>query len=400
MEKIELLAPAGDLETVKTASRFGADAVYIGGPLLQLRADRAAFSPDDIGLAADYLHCRGKRLYVAVNSFAKNTEIGSVADYVNLLKELGVDAVIVSDLGVLAEVKASVPTMEVHVSTQANCQNYRAAQVYHTLGASRIVLARELSLAEIADLRANVPDDLVLEAFIHGAMCMAYSGRCLLSAYLTGRSGNRGECAQSCRWNYHLVEETRPGEYFPIEADPDGTAILSSHDLCCISFLDQILDAGVTSLKIEGRMKTPYYVATVTNAYRRALDRSASMQALESELEAISHRPYSSGFYFGELKTPAPNDGRYRQSCRFVGVVKRCAGRRVVVEQRNRFSEGETLEVLSPHSMGLRFEAKHLEDRFGTPIVSAPHAQEEISMDCPFSLSEGDFLRVRAAEVS
>ena len=391
----ELLSPAGDFETVRAACRFGADAVYLGGPALQMRAQKAAFTMDGIREAAAYLHAHGKKLYVTVNSFAKNEEFPALPVYAKALWEAGADAAIISDLGVLSVFREAAPGLPIHISTQANCQNYRAAQAYAALGASRIVLARELTLPEIAEIRANTPPELELEAFVHGAMCMAYSGRCFLSAYLTGRSANRGECVQSCRWRYHLVEETRPGSYLPVEEEADGAAILSSHDLNCLSFLDAIREAGVMSLKIEGRMKTPYYVATVTNAYRRAIDHSAPESVLQEELLAVSHRPYASGFYFGDLKHPEPNDGVYRQSCRFAAVVKSYENGRVTVEQRNRFVQGDRMEVVSPDSMGLSFLAENLTDSWGNPVTAAPHAQERITMDCPFALSEGDFLRVR-----
>ena len=272
MNQLELLAPAGDLECLRTALRFGADAVYVGGPQMQLRAGSVGFSMDDLAEAVREAHALNRRLYVTVNAFASNSEIDALSDYAQALKALGADAVIVSDLGAIAAIRRAAPDLDVHVSTQANCLNYAAAQVYADLGATRVVLGREMSLTEIAELRAKTPASLELEAFVHGAMCMAYSGRCMISAYLAGRSANRGACAQSCRWTYHLMEEKRPGQFFPVEEDDRGTTILSSLDLCCIDFLDRIAAAGVTSFKIEGRMKSPYYVATVVNAYRKRLD--------------------------------------------------------------------------------------------------------------------------------
>ena len=257
MNQLELLAPAGDLERLRTALRFGADAVYVGGPQMQLRAGSVGFSMDDLAEAVREAHALNRRLYVTVNAFASNSEIDALSDYAQALKALGADAVIVSDLGAIAAIRRAAPDLDVHVSTQANCLNYAAAQVYADLGATRVVLGREMSLTEIAELRAKTPASLELEAFVHGAMCMAYSGRCMISAYLAGRSANRGACAQSCRWTYHLMEEKRPGQFFPVEEDDRGTTILSSLDLCCIDFLDRIAAAGVTSFKIEGRMKLP-----------------------------------------------------------------------------------------------------------------------------------------------
>ena len=255
--KLELLSPAGDMACLEAALRFGADAVYVGGPRLQLRAGTAGFSMDELARAARAAHALGKRLYVAVNAFPTNREIDALGDYAQALQAAGADAAIVADLGAVATMRRCAPGLPVHISTQANCLNYAAARAYHDMGASRVVLGREMTLNEIAELRQKTPPALELEAFIHGAMCMAWSGRCMISAYLTGRSANRGACAQSCRWKYRLEEEKRPGEYFPVEEDAGGMTILSSFDLNCIDFLDRIIDAGVISFKIEGRMKTP-----------------------------------------------------------------------------------------------------------------------------------------------
>ena len=298
MKNIELLAPAGEWECLEAAANFGADAVYMGGDLLQLRAKKAGFEREDLARAAEFLHRQGKKLYVTVNSFAKNHEIGQCADYARFLRDAGVDAAIISDLGVLTEFAEAAPELERHVSTQANCGNYRTAQVYASLGASRIVLAREMSIEEIGELRSRLDPAVELEAFVHGAMCMAYSGRCLISSYLTGRSGNRGECSQPCRWSYSVMEAKRPGEYFDLEETESGTSILSSHDLCAIELLDELATAGVTSFKIEGRMKSAYYVATAVNAYRRAMDGTLTMEQCKKELECLQHRPYTTIHFF------------------------------------------------------------------------------------------------------
>ena len=340
-----------------------------------------------------------------MNAFPTNREIDALPDYAQALEALGADGAIVADLGAIAAIRRAAPGLPVHVSTQANCVNYAAAMTYYDLGCRRVVLGREMSLDDIRELRRRVPDDLELEAFVHGAMCMAYSGRCLLSAYLTGRSANRGGCAQSCRWNYRLLEEKRPGEYFPIEEDAAGTTILSASDLCCLEFLDEILDAGVASLKIEGRMKTAYYVATVVNAYRRRVDgildgtaTPESVALLRRELDAASHRAYSSGFYFGEARLLAPDAGVYRQDCTFVGVVReRLPGGRVRVEQRNRVRAGDTLELLSPAALGLSFEARNLTDAEGMPIDEAAVPMTLFDLDAPDAARPGDLLRVRTA---
>ncbi len=399
----ELLAPAGDMERLRAALRFGADAVYAGGPMLQLRAGSAGFTMASLAEAAGAAHALGRKLYVAVNAFPTNDELDRLPDYALALEALGADGVIVADLGAIATIRRAAPRLPVHVSTQANCLNYGAAMAYYDMGCRRVVLAREMSLTDIRRLRDRVPDDLELEAFVHGAMCMAYSGRCMLSAYLTGRSANRGGCAQSCRWSFHLMEEKRPGEFFPVEEDAAGTTILSSFDLNCLDFVDQILDAGVTSLKLEGRMKSPYYVATVTNAYRRRIDgildgttTPALLDVLRSELDAASHRAYASGFYFGAMKQHAPDDGTYRQDCVFVGtVVDRLPEGRARVEARNRIREGDALEVLSPNALGLRFVARNLTDGAGNPIEAANVPMMRFDLDAPPEVQPGDLLRIR-----
>lgn len=403
MQKIELLAPAGDLECLETALYFGADAVYIGGPKLQLRAANVGFTMETLARAVETAHRAGRRLYVTVNSFATNAEIPEAGPYARELAALGVDAVIVSDIGVIAEIKKAAPSLPVHVSTQANCGNYAAALVYRSLGASRIVLAREMTLEAIAELRAHIPDDLELEAFVHGAMCMSYSGRCMISAYLTGRSGNRGACAQPCRWRYALLEETRPGEYFPVIEDERGTTILSSRDLCAVSFLDRLADAGVASFKIEGRMKSPYYVATVVNVYRRALDALArgetpDYDALMRELGAASHRTFSRGFYFGEIPAESAAGDGYEQDCVFAGVVRAAEPGRITFEQRNRVRAGDRLEVLSPAHTGAAFTVGSMTDPHGCVTDDARLPAALYSADCPLALSPGDILRIRRTE--
>ncbi len=404
MRQLELLSPAGSMEALRAALRFGADAVYAGGPQLQLRAGSAGLSMDDLARAAQEVHARGKKLYVTVNAFCNNREIDALGDYAQALLALGADAAIVADLGAISVMRRAAPGLPIHVSTQANCLNHAAARAYFDMGATRVVLGREMTLDDIAELRAKAPAALELEAFVHGAMCMAYSGRCMISAYLTGRSANRGGCAHSCRWNYALMEEKRPGEFFPVEEDARGTTILSSFDLNCLEFLDQIAAAGVTSFKLEGRMKTPYYVATVTNAYRRRIDGMLSGDAsdesvalLRRELDAASHRAYASGFYFGKMKQHAPDDGTYVSDCRFVGtVVARLPGGRVRVELRNRIGAGDVLEVLSPNVLGLSFPAAHIADADGNPLSEATVPMAMYDMDAPDIVEAGDLLRVRS----
>lgn len=394
--KPELLAPAGSAESVRTALRFGADAVYLGGPLMQLRSGSAGLSLEEIGQAASVAHAAGKKIYITVNCFATNEEIRALGSYVRALKTLGADAVIVSDLGAIAEIRERCPEMDVHVSTQANAVNYRTVAAYAAMGVKRVVLGREMTLAQIEEMKGLLPAEVELEVFVHGAMCMAYSGRCLLSSFLTNRSGNRGECAQPCRWNYYLVEEKRRNMYLPVVEEAGATAVLSSADLKCISFLDRLEKAGVASFKIEGRMKSPYYVATVVNAYRQYMDGRAPLSQCEAELECASHRPYTTGFYFGEAKLTPNNDGLYRRTCDFIGVVLSAEGEGVyTVEMRNRFSVGDTLEILSPHSMGLKFQVSSIVGADGAEKATADLVQEKVRIFCPLPLEKGDILRKR-----
>ena len=403
MTSLELLCPAGDMDCLRAALRFGADAVYVGGPRLQLRAANAGFSMGELARAVKETHALGRRLYVTVNAFPTNDELEALGDYAQGLFALGVDAAIVADLGAVAVMRKAAPNLPIHISTQANCLNWAAATAWYELGATRVVLAREMTLEQIGQLRSHTPAALELEAFVHGAMCMAWSGRCKISAYLTGRSANRGSCTQSCRWRYHLMEEKRPGEFFPVEEDDQGTTILSSHDLNCLDFLDQIAAAGVTSFKIEGRMKSPYYVATVTNAYRQRLDALANglakpefLALLQRELNAVSHRAYASGFYFGQMRRHTPDDGVYRQDCVFTGVVTdRLDGGRVRIQLRNPIRRGDVLEVLSPGSLGRTLVAEGLTTPDGKALAQVVEPMTLFDMDAPLELASGDMLRKR-----
>lgn len=395
---MELLAPAGDMECVEAAIRYGADAIYLGGPQMQLRADKAGFTMDNLVKAIEYVHGNGKKVYVTVNCFAKNSEIEAIGDYAKQLYEIGTDGVIVSDIGAIVTIKRSVPDLDVHVSTQANCQNYATAEIYYNMGASRVVLGREMTLEEIAELRAKTPKALTLEAFVHGAMCMSYSGRCLISSYLNNRSGNRGECTQPCRWKYYLVEEKRPGVYLPVYEDDRGSAVLSSHDMCCIDFIDKIAEAGVESFKIEGRMKTAYYVATVVNAYRRRLDGTSSPECCREELECVTHRPYSSGFYFGYEKKNPNNHGEYIKKCTFVGAVLDSGSGYLTVQQRNNFKVGQTLELLTPGNEVYSFQVENIIDENGENLEAAPHPMMIVKIPCAAGGRPGDILRRKESD--
>lgn len=398
MKRPELLAPAGDMECLETAVHFGADAVYIGGPLLQLRADNVGFDREGIAEAVKYAHEHGVKLYVTVNCFAKNEEIDAAEDYAKFLYSVGVDAVIVSDIGLIAKIHESAPELEIHVSTQANCLNFNAAKVYWNMGAKRVVLGREMTLDEIIEFRKRIPEEMEIEAFVHGAMCMSYSGRCMISSYLVNRSGNRGGCAQPCRWNYHLVEMKRPNEFFQVVEDEKGTAILSSHDMCAVGFLDKLEEAGICSYKIEGRMKTPFYVATAVNAYRHAIDGDVPMEVIERELDSISHRPYSSAFYFGEMKNSHGNSGAYIQKCTFIGKVLDYSDGFVTIQQRNNFKPGDELEVVSPISIGEKFTVTAIFDEEGNEREDARLIQQILRLPCPIKLQKGDLLRKRIEE--
>ena len=395
MKKPELLAPAGDLDRLKTAIRFGADAVYVGGPMLQLRSDTAGFSMEQLEQAAALAHGAGKKLYVAVNAFVRNGEVALLGDYARRLRDAGADAVIVSDLGALRTIAREAPGLDIHVSTQANCLNWAAALQYYEMGAKRVILGREATLEEIRRLRENTPEELELECFVHGAMCMAYSGRCLLSAYMSGRSANRGDCAQPCRFQYALHTLSDAGEYYPIEEDEGGTTLLSSRDLNAMPFLDELIAAGVSSLKIEGRMKSAYYVATVTNAYRHRLDGTASAEKCLRELDCASHREYTSGFYFGEAKSAPAAGAAYLQDCLFIGMVLEYRDGRCVVEQRNTFRTGDRLEILSPDRVGESFVVEDMRNEAGEAIDIAPVPLMRASVKCPLALSPGDILRRR-----
>lgn len=390
--KGELLAPAGDMECVETALKYGADAVYVGGRLLQLRAAQSAFTDEKLIDAVGKVHGKNKKIYVTVNCFAKDGEFALLPDYAKFLYESGVDAVIVSDLGVLSNIKKHCPNLEVHISTQANCMNAETAKVYYEMGASRVVLARELSLEDIKILRANTPKELELEAFVHGAMCMAYSGRCIISSYLTNRSANRGACAQPCRWSYYLAEKTRPGVYIPIEQEGDYSYILSSHDLNCVSILNEIEEAGVCSFKIEGRMKTAYYVASVVNVYRRVMDGLMSVEEAEKELLYVTHRPYSTGFYYGEVKKEPYNDGLYHNSGMFIATVKEKTSDGAIVQMRNRFSVGDRLELMSPKHGIIPFTVEKIVGEEGEKSVcNVP--LDVVKINCPDVAEEGDMVR-------
>lgn len=395
---IELLSPAGNRERLEYALAYGADAVYMAGSRYSLRAFADNFEPDELKSALELVHSKGKKAYITVNIYAHNSDIDGMEDYFRFLYDIGADAVLVSDLGVLEAAKKGAPELPVHISTQANVTNYAAARFFCNAGAERIVLARELSIEEIALIHQKVPQ-AELEAFVHGAACISYSGRCLLSDYLTGRSANQGKCAQPCRWGYELVPQGR-ADSFPIAQDERGTYILNSKDLCMIDHLGELADAGVTSFKIEGRMKTAYYTAAVTNAYRRAIDRlEAGLEpdsTLKEKLAKAANREFTTGFYFG----PVQQGQRYesskcRQSHEFSAVVLSSDGEYLTLEQRNRFRVGDVLEVLSPEPSrcGQKFTVESIISSQGCSVQAAPNPQERVKVPCTLRLEYMDILR-------
>ncbi len=398
--KVELLAPAGSMECLETAYYFGADAAYIAGTEFGLRAYAANFSRDEIKSAAGLAKKLIRKLYITVNSVISGSQINEMAEYLFFLADTGVDAVIFSDPAVLKTVRDLKIPLELHLSTQANTFNFASASFWHELGVRRVVLSRELSLDEIRTINKNKPKELDIEVFVHGAMCVAYSGRCLLSYALTGRSGNKGECAQPCRWEYYLYEKGYEGQYFPVSEDEKGTYVLNSKDLMMIEYIPDLIEAGISSFKIEGRMKSPYYVASTVNAYRRAIDsfyrdggKYVFDQNLKDELVKSASRPFSTGFFFGRAQQDIlrePGERRYS----FVGVVLQDAeGGEVKIEQRNKFLAGDTLEVLSPDLKNERITVEKIVNEEGGLQESAPHPQQNVRINCNLPLKKGDILR-------
>ena len=402
MNKPELLAPAGNFSKLKTAVYYGADAVYIGGKSFSLRALSDNFTDEEIARAVEYAHGKNVKVYVTVNIFAKNSDFDKAKEYFKFLYSVGVDAVLITDIGLIDLCKEVAPKLPIHLSTQANTLNKYAVRAWKNYGLERVVLARELSLDEIAEIREFVPD-IELEAFAHGAMCISYSGRCLLSNYLNGRDSNRGECVQACRWSYELREKNKGGEYYPIEEDERGSYILNSKDLNMISHIDEMVDAGVISLKIEGRMKSEYYLATVINAYRRAIDEYCKIgdkykenSMFYDELIKTSHRAFTTAYTLGDnFDTVNYSDSQSVGEKQFIAVVtKGTAGGYTEIEMRNRFKKSDVLEILSPSdNFNKTFVVNEMYDEDGNEIVDAKIVQQKIRIKCEYDLREGDILR-------
>lgn len=408
--KIELLAPAGDLEKLKIAVLYGADAVYLGGTSFSLRAKAKNFTTEQMKEGIEFAHSHNTLVYVTCNIFAHNEDFEGFEDYVKELESLGVDALLIADPGMFSIAKKVVKNMQLHISTQANNTNYHTAKFWHELGASRIVMARELSLKEIKEISDNIPNELEIEAFIHGAMCISYSGRCLLSNYLSGRDANRGECSHPCRWQYYLVEKTRENEYMPITEDNNGTYIFNSKDLCMINHIPELINAGIVSLKIEGRIKTAFYVGTVVKAYRQAIDDYLNDPKLYdqrknsnyyiNEVSKASYRGYTTGFYYGK---PTDQDQIYTTSSYirtydFVGMILDYDVNTglATLEQRNKFIIGDEVEFLRSNGSVFTQTIDEMYNENNEPITEAPHPQQVIKLKVASELSPMDMMRKKA----
>lgn len=403
MKKIELLSPSGDMERLKLALKFGADAIYVGGSMFGMRTNPTNFDADQLKNAVNLVHENNKKIYLTCNTLPRNNEIGQLPDFLKYVSEIGVDALIIADMGVLSLAKKYAPDTEIHISTQAGIVNYQSANAFYEMGAKRIVTARELSLDEIRTIRDKTNPNLDIEVFVHGAMCMSFSGRCILSDYMVGRDANRGDCAQPCRWKYHLVEETRPGEYYPINQEEEGTYIFNSRDLCMIEHIPELVNAGVDSFKIEGRAKSEYYTAIVTYAYRAAIDEYLKNpsddfkvpQWILDEMEKMSHREYTTGFNFGPIKNgQVYNTGGYIRNWDVCALFKSFENGRLVVNQRNRFFEGDELEVVEPFKLPYTIKVSELVDEnSGEKTDVANKATGVYSFKCDKEISSDAIFR-------
>ena len=394
---IELLSPAGDMERLRMSLAYGADAVYLAGPDFGMRSFAGNFTPEELRQAVELCHSRGVAVHVTCNTMPRNDEAARLPEWLEFLQAAGVDAAILADVGVLSLLKKHAPGVKAHISTQASVSNYQAAAAWYELGASRVILARELSLEEIRTIRDKTPADLEIEAFVHGAMCVSYSGRCLLSNYMTGRDSSRGACAQPCRYQYALVEEKRPGEYFPVFEDEQGTYILNSRDMCMIDHLGDLCGAGLSSLKIEGRAKSAYYAAIVTGAYRHVLDDAAAGRPIDpvwrDEVEHVSHRHYSTGFFYGQ---PGQfyEDARYIRDWQICAVVTDCTPEGLAtLSLRNKFGAGDAVEVVGPDTKPFSMTAPMMTDAEGLPLAEPKTPQMVFTMQLPRPVPPMSFIR-------
>lgn len=409
MRKPELLIPASSLEVLKTAVIFGADAVYIGGEAFGLRAKAKNFTPNEMREGIAFAHEHGVKVHVTANILAHNYDLEGAANYFRELAEIKPDAIIVADPGMVMLAKANCPDIEIHISTQANNTNYMTFRFWYDQGIRRVVCARELSLVEIKQIRENIPEDMEIECFIHGAMCISYSGRCLLSNYFTGRDANHGACTHPCRWKYAVVEESRPGEYLPVYENERGTYIFNSKDLCMIEHIPEMIDAGIDSFKIEGRMKTALYVATVARTYRKAID--AAVQGKEAfeeilswakeEISKCTYRQFTTGFYFGKPDENAQiyDSNTYINEYIYLGIINRAEQNVVYIEQRNKFCVGETIEIMKPDGSNVETKVVSIiNEETGEKMESAPHPQQKLRVELDQPASVYDLLRKKAPE--
>lgn len=403
MSKPEVLSPAGDMESFDTALRYGADAVYLAGKSFGMRTASENFSIEELKSACDKAHALKKRVYLTCNTLPRNADIPLMPDFLIQAASCGVDAFIIADLGVFEMAKKYAPNVERHISTQGGIINYESALAWYNMGAKRVVLAREMRLCEIAEMRSKIPKELEIECFVHGAMCVSFSGRCLISSFMTGRDANRGDCAQPCRWKYHLYEENREGQFFPVEEHSDGTYLYNSRDLCMIEHIPELIEAGVDSLKIEGRAKTYYYTAVTTNAYRHAVDEYFDHVGEEDyrvspwiveELEKISHRAYSTGFFFGEPGQETVNGG-YIRRYNAVAVCEEGSNDEniAVITQRNKFLVGDTLDILPPDGFSFEVKCLRLQTEEGEDVPSAPHPMQRLYLTADRYIPKGSVIR-------
>ncbi len=403
--KPELLIPAGGMETLKVAVNYGADAVYMGGSRFGLRAKADNFTYEEMKSAVEYAHAHNVKVYVTVNVFAHNEDIEGLKAYFEEIRNIGIDAVLIADPGVFSLARQIMPEMEIHISTQANNTNYMTYRFWYDMGVKRVVCARELSLREIKEIRQNIPDDLEIEAFVHGAMCISYSGRCLLSNYFTGRDANKGACTHPCRWKYAVMEETRPGEYLPVEEDDRGTYIFNSKDLCMIDHIPDLVDAGIQSLKVEGRMKTSLYVAVAARTYREAIDDyfesperyESKLEHYRKEIASCTMRDFTTGFYYGKPKYEDQiyDNNTYIRNAVYIGTVEEVVDGAVILHQKNKFSVGDEIEVMLFDGTNKKVKVENIKDEYGVSMESAPHPKQKlyITLSDIGGISEGMILR-------
>lgn len=402
IKKPEILSPAGDMECLDSALKFGADAVFLAGKMFGMRSAPQNFDNEQLKTACEKAHSKGRKIYLTCNVLPRNRELDFLPDFLSYAQECGVDAFIIADLGVFEVAKRYAPKVARHISTQAGVTNYATANVLYNMGASRVVLAREIPLDEIAEMRAKIPKELEIECFVHGAMCVSFSGRCLISSYMTGRDANHGDCAQPCRWKYHLFEENREGQYFPVEETSDGTYLYNSRDLCMIEHIPELVKAGVSSLKIEGRAKSAYYTSVITNAYRHAVDDyfenlSDSYTVspwIKEEVEKISHREYNTGFYFNHEPGQVTGNGGYIRHYDAVAVCEKSIDEKTsLISQRNKFWVGDTLDVLPPSGVPFDITCISLKNEQGEFVDSAPHPTEKLVMTADKPVPKGSVIR-------